>query len=939
MRLTAKERILLYLVEASPRPEAVEASPAGTQESVARGAGIEVRHVPQYVRPLIHDGLVRERQAHVQGIRQRRKVVDLTDAGRRVAIQLRERARAEVVRVRDDSGIQEMTVSEALRLAGGSASLLDVIRESADSGVVEMARIGAALPRAWVALLTGAPRVEAFVGRAREMEALTGDTKGARIIVIRGVAGIGKSSLAAKACELLGTERNLYWHRVRPWDTSLSILAGLAHFLSRLGRPGLSSVLGRGEVGRAADVLRQDLAGTRSFLVFDDAHEASPEALGAFSALKDAVAQADDVRVLFLTRRALSFYDRRDVDLRGPIREMDLEGLDASEVAAWLGSGERGPQIAHLARPFAGHPLILELLRSGDAPTSDVSRLTNARRFIEEAIYAGLSDPERKMLKIAALYRTPVPQGALFGSPDLTYDVLLDLRERALIRGVGEDAFEVHDTIRDYCDSILSAGERAVLNPFAVGQLQALASRAEQSGDYLACVDCLANAARLAGEAGDRVALLESLGDAHERIGNLPETLNAYKEGLALTEDPSEAARLHRKTARALADRGDTNAESVEVAEGFRALDTTPSVERGWLLLLRGDIFTDREDWDPARSCFQDALAVFRSFGERRGEVEALMLLANQRIHEPEPDDAEGERMFQAGFKLASSLGDRKLLSEVHGDLAHFYAIHRPDAEKALAHAVAQASAAGEQDSYAHLAAAWWKAQALAEIQADFTGAEASLRDMESLAHRTYNTEGSYLARYGLASVAYFRGAYAEARRQHEGLWHERQAPGRAEFTWASEFAFESLWTAAECCLREADREGFERLAAEAERPEVQARIPPRLVVADILRGLSGLIRGDDARFESSFSRALGTAERAFQSGEAPTLFLTYLVPYFYGMGLRAQGRQAEAGPYVSRALDTLLGAKLRARRDALLGGQDRFVEVLREWVAPTAQR
>jgi len=49
-----------------------------TQDGLAAAAWVDLRHLAQYVRPLIRDGQVRERMAHVRGARQRRKVYDLT---------------------------------------------------------------------------------------------------------------------------------------------------------------------------------------------------------------------------------------------------------------------------------------------------------------------------------------------------------------------------------------------------------------------------------------------------------------------------------------------------------------------------------------------------------------------------------------------------------------------------------------------------------------------------------------------------------------------------------------------------------------------------------------------------------------------------------------------------------------------------------------------
>src|SRR3989442_4297615 len=87
--LTAKERIHLHLFDYSRFSDAYEAPPEVTQEAIARAAGIRVQHVVQYVRPLMADGLVEERLAHVKRSRGRHKAYSLTPKRRSPATALR----------------------------------------------------------------------------------------------------------------------------------------------------------------------------------------------------------------------------------------------------------------------------------------------------------------------------------------------------------------------------------------------------------------------------------------------------------------------------------------------------------------------------------------------------------------------------------------------------------------------------------------------------------------------------------------------------------------------------------------------------------------------------------------------------------------------------------------------------------------------------------
>ncbi len=142
IRLTTKERILLHLSQYARTTEAAEVPPALTLEGVAAAAWIEQRHVAQYVDPLVRDGLVGVRSAHVPNGNQRRRVYELTDAGRRVAARLLARAKSELVPVWDGEHIWEVQVGEIMEKVNHRLSVLDLARHLAEAGVVDFAALG-----------------------------------------------------------------------------------------------------------------------------------------------------------------------------------------------------------------------------------------------------------------------------------------------------------------------------------------------------------------------------------------------------------------------------------------------------------------------------------------------------------------------------------------------------------------------------------------------------------------------------------------------------------------------------------------------------------------------------------------------------------------------------------------------------------------------------
>lgn len=138
LRLTAKERILLHLLDFARHSNATEFPPELTSTGIAMAVGIDGRHVAQYLRPLVKEGLVVEKTARVRGALQRRKVYTLDAEGWRSATGIRERVLFLTVHVRDESGDRQVTVGEVLAVTHGHRKILDVVREATEMGFVTL---------------------------------------------------------------------------------------------------------------------------------------------------------------------------------------------------------------------------------------------------------------------------------------------------------------------------------------------------------------------------------------------------------------------------------------------------------------------------------------------------------------------------------------------------------------------------------------------------------------------------------------------------------------------------------------------------------------------------------------------------------------------------------------------------------------------------------
>ena len=160
--------------------------------------------------------------------------------------------------------------------------------------------------------------------------------------------------------------------------------------------------------------------------------------------------------------------------LRGLVKEIDLGGLPAEDIAAFF-SPDLDAEVGNLGIQLGGHPLFLQLVRSTAHAGVPQHALRDMRRFLEEEVYAVLPEPERRSLKLASLYRVPMPEVALLPGSEGPHDVILSLLNRSLLRPVGDGAFEAHDSIRAAFAEMMAPGERTQLGAFAAHQLLALA--------------------------------------------------------------------------------------------------------------------------------------------------------------------------------------------------------------------------------------------------------------------------------------------------------------------------------------------------------------------------------------------------------------------------------------------------------------------------------
>jgi len=490
VNVAVEDRLLLHLLEQDHQADLYMVTSALTRPGIAESCALHPPNVSRTMTTLLTQRLVQEHTRSIRGEARRQKTWQLTDQGRSTAKGRKEKLGEVLVLVRDSEGkLLEVAASEASKRLNTDLSLLQVLMHAQHEGVLTYGdiRFGQIRgdedvfipPPGRITLLTGAhatyhnqpPAIREVHGRVNERAILTSwfDSR-IPCLLVHGIAGIGKSTLAADWLEgsmADDDQLSLCWYPCQPWDTPLGLAVSLLH---RVGideehdphrlmetlplTPGAK--LDIDSYRRRlltyltdATVLRERFGGSMKappyfLFVFDDVHHLGKEADDLLGAILQ-IAEKSPLRLLLISRTTLTFYDRRDVHTRDRVQELALQGLSVDEIDGWLaGMDNRFSATAEqIHNATGGHPLAVELLEMyGEVTHGDWLR------FLDEEILEVLPESEREILAMLAVADRPVPWETLARVCNHDGEPPKDLVERGLLLELN-DGMWLHEALRE----------------------------------------------------------------------------------------------------------------------------------------------------------------------------------------------------------------------------------------------------------------------------------------------------------------------------------------------------------------------------------------------------------------------------------------------------------------------------------------------------------
>ena len=515
-----------------------------------------------------------------------------------------------------------------------------------------------------------------FVGRTAELAAYHARLERDQLVIITGLAGVGKTTLGAKlARAVAASPDHIFWFtfdRVEK-STADALYWALASFLDNRGEPSLGKYL-RGEIGAQKpleqmakiNLLMAALATGRYVLCFDDFQIVKdvPEIAYIFKVIRQRfveLKQSLPARLVFIGREV-------PADMEYLVTQ-SLPGLAEDDLPTFLSDHgvTLSRELAHqLWEHTGGNPKLLELAAGSlvGLPESaagnfiaSLVRKSDIRDYLMTNIYAALTPEEQVVMSALAVFPGPIErvgvEEILEGEGVSRIVPHLDALANKHVLTVDEnDQIDCHDLVREYCYHVLSRRDRDRFH-------QRAAAYFEQEQNWLA-------AAYHHFERRDSARALDLLtthADAIINAGKVAALSEQFARFNLATLTPEQRVQLHRTHGNCYRIRG----EYPRAIHAFEAgLEETSSDEtRLQLLLLIGTTHLKQGDYDKALAYATRGLRLSeQTTGNRRGIAEAHHDIgwASYRLDQM----ARAREHFTISLDIAQQVNDKVLIAKAN---------------------------------------------------------------------------------------------------------------------------------------------------------------------------------------------------------------------------------------------------------------------------------
>jgi tetratricopeptide (TPR) repeat protein len=320
------------------------------------------------------------------------------------------------------------------------------------------------------------PRTKGFVGRNDELKDLLSSLD-KNVIIIEGIAGIGKTYIAAKFAEELKDEYTVYWYgNLSEVSTLSSVMNKISISLKENGKPKLSSSIEHFGYDNEVliTLLKEELNSNNFAIFFDNYHKAEKE----LNPLLKQLVSITPSKVVLITRQEPEFYNVVD-ERENRVTKIKVDAWDFAHTKMMLearGIEATDGTIQEIHDRLHGHPQYLNLfciLAERSSAENLLKNLPIARKdahdYLEKEVYNSLTSEEKLLLQTIAVFRVSETVDA-FDNVNEFKDLngtLNSLIHKFLVNEIGINTYSVHEIIRDY--SLSDVSRRKILRSYHEG--------------------------------------------------------------------------------------------------------------------------------------------------------------------------------------------------------------------------------------------------------------------------------------------------------------------------------------------------------------------------------------------------------------------------------------------------------------------------------------
>jgi predicted ATPase len=175
------------------------------------------------------------------------------------------------------------------------------------------------------------------------------------------------------------------------------------------------------------------------------------------------------------------------------------------------------------------------------------------------------------------------------------------------------------------------------------------------------------------GDADDKAAIAEGLGDVAYHIGEYDEALHRFNQALRFRHDPQQLADLHRRIGAVYEKRGEYVQALTSVMMGTSLLtpDYETTVEMARLLTLQCRVHHQQGQFEEAIASGEKALAIVAETAHYREIAQAHKELGNAYEGCSNPEEAIGH--YERALVILERIGDEHDASVIYNNLAIIY--------------------------------------------------------------------------------------------------------------------------------------------------------------------------------------------------------------------------------------------------------------------------